>query len=303
MSLTTQTVTSPNGTTVAQFVPGAAMLCCSWRVDGDELLDAGKGVEAYATRGATMAIPLLYPWANRLAAFDYTAAGRKVSLPDDRARIPADPNGLPIHGVVPGLIRFECQPAESQAQLTATLRWEAAELLELFPFRHEVGMQVTAGESRLTIATTVRATGQDAVPVSFGFHPYLRLPGSSRTSWQLQLPPADHLLLDERSIPTGEREPAPAGPVPLGESSWDDAFKPHTQAPRYTVSDGERRISLEFEEGFAYSQVYAPPGKDFVCFEPMTAPTDALRSGDGLSVVEPGGEHRGVFTVRATRDS
>src|SRR5437763_7194831 len=259
MSLTTNTVTSPDGATVAQFVPGAAMLCCSWRVDGDELLDPGKGVEAYATRGATMAIPLLYPCANRLGACDYSAAGRNVSLPDDRARIPVDPNGLPIHGVVPGLIRFEPEAGESGTQLTATLRWEAADLLELFPFRHGRSIQVTAGESRLTIATTVRATGEDAVPVSFGFHPYLRLPGSSRTSWQLQLPAADHLLLDERSIPTGEREPAPAGTVPLGEPSWDDAFKPHTQVPRYKVSDGERGISLEFEEGFPHSQVYAPP--------------------------------------------
>ena len=36
-----------------------------------------------------------------------------------------------------------------------------------------------------TITTTLHATGERAVPVSFGFHPYLRLPGTDRATWQL----------------------------------------------------------------------------------------------------------------------
>ena len=52
--------------------------------------------------GATMGIPLLYPWANRLESFGYEAAGKTVSFPDDRALTDADPNGLPIHGAIPG---------------------------------------------------------------------------------------------------------------------------------------------------------------------------------------------------------
>ena len=30
------------------------------------------------------------------------------------------------------------------------------------------------------------------------------------------------------------------------------------------------------------AQIFSPPGAPFVCFEPMTAPANALRSGDGL---------------------
>jgi aldose 1-epimerase len=45
--------------------------------------------------------------------------------------------------------------------------------------------------------------------------------------------------------------------------------------------------------------VYAPPGRNFICFEPMTAPTDALRSGTGLTVLAPGDSYRAAveFTV------
>jgi galactose mutarotase-like enzyme len=45
------------------------------------------------------------------------------------------------------------------------------------------------------------------------------------------------------------------------------------------VSGGDRRIEVHFECGYPAAQVYAPSHLDVVCFEPMAAPTDALRRG------------------------
>jgi galactose mutarotase-like enzyme len=59
----------------------------------------------------------------------------------------------------------------------------------------------------------------------------------------------------------------------------------------------DTRVAVEFLEGFPYAQIYAPAGSDFVCFEPMTAPTNALNTGDGLRVVRPGEQHRATFTI------
>ena len=53
---------------------------------------------------------------------------------------------------------------------------------------------------------------------------------------------------------------------------------------------------MRFEEGFPFAQVYAPPANDLISFEPMTAPTDALRVG-GFPVAEPGKPYRAVFSV------
>jgi aldose 1-epimerase len=297
MALASTALTSSDGSTVATFVPEAAMLCRSLTADGDELLDAGRGVDAYASAGHTMGIPLLYPWANRLSAFAYEAAGATVSLPDDRALIPTDPNGLPIHGVLPSLLQFQTRAGENDAELTAVLDWRTPELLGLFPFQHELRMEVHVGAGELTIATTVAASGSDHVPVAFGFHPYLRLPGSSRTTWQLQLPPAEHLTLDDQMIPTGARSGAPEGEVALADSSWDDGFAVASLPARYAAETEGGGIALELVSGYPFSQIYAPPGKDFICFEPMTAPTNALRSGDGLTVLRPGEEYRGEFRV------
>src|SRR5580698_7122649 len=110
----------------ATFVPGAGMLCSSLRHRGEELLAQRAGLAAYAERGKTMGIPLLYPWANRLAGFDYVAAGRTVTVPRDPARVALDGNGLPIHGVIGGWLEWELAgaPAADARSLTAKLGWD-----------------------------------------------------------------------------------------------------------------------------------------------------------------------------------
>ena len=203
-------VVSPDGNTVAELIPEAGMLCSTLVDAGEQLLDGGKGLEAYAQTGATMGIPLLYPWANRLDGLQYAAAGASVQLPDDRSRVPQDPNGLPIHGLVPRMMRWEPEQRQGETSLTATLAWSSPQLLDLYPFAHETAITVVADNGALTFTTTVHAGGEAAVPVSFGYHPYLRLPGSGRASWQVQLPAMEHLALDQRMIPTGVREPMAA---------------------------------------------------------------------------------------------
>src|SRR3954453_18918008 len=62
----------------ATFVPIAGMLGASLREGGAELLGRGLGVHCYARGGTTMGIPLLHPWANRLAADEYRVDGTDV---------------------------------------------------------------------------------------------------------------------------------------------------------------------------------------------------------------------------------
>ena len=76
----------------------------------------------------------------------------------------------------------------------------------------------------LTIALTVAAAGNVPVPVSFGFHPYLRLPGVERDEWEVEIPVGERLLLDSRMLPSGEREPVRIDPGPLAGRTFDDAF-------------------------------------------------------------------------------
>jgi aldose 1-epimerase len=291
------TVTIAAGETVAEFVPAANMVCSSLRVGAAELLDPGQGVQAYAERGKTMGIPLLYPWANRLDHRGYEAAGKNVTLPEPEGRYPLDPGGLPIHGALPGDLVWEVLGQSGSDRAHARLRWSSAKLLELFPFEHELELEAIVSEGALSIATTVLASGSEPVPVSFGFHPYLRPPAGQRQSWQVELGATQRLELDDRMIPTGERRALAQRSFELSDSSWDDGLAGLDDPPVFAAAADGRRLSVTFDEGFDWAQVYAPPGKEFICFEPMTAPTNALNSGEGLRVLEPGQRHRARFTV------
>jgi aldose 1-epimerase len=298
------TLTSADGTTTAEFVPAANLLCCSFAVDGDELLDRRRGIRAYAGQGKTMGIPLLYPWANRLARFGYRAAGKDVTLSEDDSRIPRDGNGLPIHGVLPGLLRWEVEDGGAPDSLAAVLQWGSAELLELFPFPHEVRVGATVGPADLRVTTTVTAGADGPVPVSFGYHPYTRVPASSRDEWRVTLGATDRIVLDDRSIPNGERAAIEAGadePFRLDGTSLDDAFDAPPESAAFTAAAGDARLTVTFLAGYSYAQVFAPAGQEFICFEPMTAPTNALNSGDGLTVVEPGESYRAAFRIALSR--
>jgi aldose 1-epimerase len=184
------------------------------------------------------------------------------------------------------------------AVVTARLDWSASDLLAIFPFRHCVELAASLRLDALTLETTLTAGSDSPVPVSFGFHPYLRLPEPSRKSWQLQLPEMRKLMLDEHGIPTGEEAPFGGFNGSLGELSFDDGFALPREQATFAVASGGYRIGVEFLEGYRYTQVFAPRDMDYVAVEPMTAPTSALTTGRSLRIVGPDKRFRAVFRIR-----
>jgi aldose 1-epimerase len=282
----------------ATFVPQLGMIGASLEHRGDEVLGQRGGLPAYEARGSTMGIPLLHPWANRLSGLEYEAAGKHVTIDPDSPLVRLDPNGLPIHGLVNANPGWQVEHHHTGA-LYATLDFGAQpELLEAFPFPHELNLRIALDERSLSIETTVHANAGSPVPISFGFHPYLTLPGVPRENWHVELPVLEHLEADERGIPTGGAQPAVESPGPLGERAFDDCYKGLADPPTFVLAGGGRRIELTFERGYPYAQVYAPDGQALICFEPMTAPTNALvTGGPALKIVPPGESAAAAFRI------
>jgi galactose mutarotase-like enzyme len=224
-----------------------------------------------------------------------------VTLPPPDGRYATDPGGLPIHGALPGLLRWELIETGAADRLSARLDWSAPELMELFPFAHELRLDTIAGDGGLELITTLRPTGADAVPVSFGFHPYLHPPGDApRAQWQVALGASERLVLDDRMIPTGATTPLESQRFALDGLNWDDGLAGLSSPPEFRVSAGTQTVAVTFDDGFTYAQVFAPEGQDFICFEPMTAPTNALQDGRALTLVAPGDEYRTAFSIAVT---
>ena len=93
-----------------------------------------------------------------------------------------------------------------------------------FPFRHRIEVTAIVREPELRVDTTIVPTGRRGVPIAFGWHPTLRLPGEPRHCWRLRLPARRHLALDDRGIPTGDVTPESAECEPVGRRSFDDGY-------------------------------------------------------------------------------
>jgi aldose 1-epimerase len=283
----------------ATFVPGAGMLGCSLLHRGEELLGQRRGLQAYVAERITMGIPLLYPWANRLGRTRFSLADREVALESVSPPLRVDGNGLPMHGLLAGA-GWSVERHESVGDggvLGARFEFGAG-LTAAFPFPHELELEAELRGPALTITTTVRASGDAGVPIAFGFHPYLRLPGVDRRDWEIEVPVRKRLRLDDRMLPTGEREAVDVPAGPLGSRTFDDAYlAPEGSAP-FVLAGGGRRIELAFLSGFPYAQVFAPAEDDVVAFEPMTAPTNALvDGGPELRMLAPGDSFRAAFSI------
>lgn len=285
-------VTLSAGELEATFVPEVGMVGSSLRHRGEELLGQRRGLEGYREKGSTFGIPLLHPWANRLDGLRYG----QVELDPARAPIRLDEHGLPIHGLLNASPHWHVTEHAATA-FRARFDFDRPELLAAFPYPHVLTVTVSLTEAALRMVTTLRATGVVAVPVSFGYHPYLTLPGVDRAAFLLEMPVSRRAVLDERGIPTGESDPVDLESGPLGKQTFDDLFPDIPPGAAFVLEGGGRRIEVVFDEGYPVAQVYAPEGEDFVCYEPMTAPTNALVTGTDLRRVEPGAEFTARYSI------
>jgi aldose 1-epimerase len=279
----------------ATFHPEVGMVGSSLRHRGEELLGQRGGLEKYASAGSSFGIPLLHPWANRLGGWSYG----QVELDRDRSPIKVEEHGLPIHGLLTASPHWRVTD-RSDDKLSAVFAFDRPELLVAFPYPHELVIDVRLTDTALSVDTTLRPLGVMAVPVAFGYHPYLTLRGVRREEFHVEMPVTARAVLDERGIPTGEVDPIDLEAGPLGQQTFDDLFPDIVPGATFVLEGGGRRLDVVFEEGYPVAQVFAPEGKNFICFEPMTAPTNALISGDGLRHVNPGAEFKARFSIRVS---
>jgi len=286
----------------AIFVPEAGMVCCSLRHRGEELLGQRGGLQSYVESGSTMGVPFLHPWANRLGRSRFELCGREVNLDLSDLRVKRDDAGLPMHGLLTAAGGWQIErhgEVDGGGVLAAAFDFGAyPRLTAAFPFPHRIELEATLRGPTLTILTTLRNDGDAGMPVSFGFHPYLRLPGLVRADWRLRAPVYERLELGPEQLPTGRREPVRIEPGPLGSRRFDDAFLAPPAGEPFVLSGGGRRLQLRMGAGYRFAQIFTPADSDALAIEPMTAPTNALvTGGPDLPLVAPGESFSATFSI------
>ena len=141
------------------------------------------------------------------------------------------------------------------------------------------------------------------MPFGIGWHPYFTLQKQA-DELQLQLPACNHLRVDERLIPTGNREPFREFQTfhSIGSRSFDDAFECTSNAGYFETKLRDPQtggiITLQQNAVFKYLQVYTPLERSSIALEPMTCPANAFNSGEGLITLKSGESFEGQISLK-----
>lgn len=287
----------------------------AWRmsVKGQDIFWAPySGPAELRKRPALGGNPFLAPWANRLDQDAFFANGKKYLLNPDLGNFRRDQNGRPIHGLLaysPAWEVVEVRVDEHGAETTARLEfYRHPDLMAQFPFAHVIWMTHRLRSGALEIETRVENLAREPMPLSLGYHTYYRVPDAPRDEWTVHVPARERVVLSPQLLPTGERRPADLPEaLPLAGVHLDDVFtglvRDTAGRAQFWVRGKKQKISVLFGPRFTVGVVFAPRGRDFICFEPMTGVTNAFNLAQAglypeLQSIPPGGRWQESFWIR-----
>ncbi len=285
-----------DGDLQAQIDPAYGNNVRSLRLGGEEFVWTGAG------KGHLDGIPLLAPWANRIDGLEYFANRRKYVLNPALANLRLDANGLPIHGLLLFTDAWKLVRPDTRSVTSRIEFWRRPEWIAQFPFAHAIEITHRLRDGALEIETAVENLSDEPMPLSLGFHPYMRLPGSARDDWRVHIAAREQVILSPKVIPTGERKPNPLpNPFPLRGVALDNVFASLTGEP-FVIESARQRIEVRFGPKYPVAIVYSPAGGEFACIEPMSAQTNAFNlehagTASGLQHVAPGETWREIFSI------
>jgi aldose 1-epimerase len=229
-------------------------------------------------------IPFLAPWANRMPEGFY-ANGRHYRFDTQSASLRLDQNGIPIHGMLtssPWWEVIDIAADANSAHVTSRLDfWRHPDLMANWPFAHDYEMTYRLADGTLEVSVTVTNLSTDPMPIAVGFHPYFQLPAVPIADAVAHIPVRRHVETDTRLVATGETVPvAFTNPVSLRDHHFDDGFTDLVRGADgravFWVEGRAKRIEVAFGPRYQVAIVYAPPGQNYVCFEPMSAITNGI---------------------------
>jgi aldose 1-epimerase len=277
----------------------------SYRLGDWAVLD-GFGADEWAQGGRGQ---VLAPWPNRLGDGRYQFAGRT-----SQAALDEPERANAIHGTVRWLPWRLDTHQQNVVALVCPIHPTPG-----YPYSVSLRVEYRLGRDGLSVSSVATNTGTETAPFGLGFHPYVRAAAGPIDGCVLRLPASERLVLDARGLPTGDARPVTGtefdftnGRI-IGATRLDTAYRSLARDAGglawSTLEDPEssRTVAQWVDERFSHLMCYTgdtlgnpDERRRAVAIEPMTCAPDALRTGRGLIVLEPGQEWEGTWGLQAT---
>lgn len=238
---------------------------------------------------------VLAPWPNRVGGGRYHFEGAELQLPVTEVE-----QGNAIHGLVRWAPWSLSESLPDRVELTCRLHPQPG-----WPWLLDLRARYALTATGLEVTLGARNLSGRPCPWGAGFHPYLAASGGTVDDLALTLPAGAWYRSDERGLPVG-LEPVQGTSIDfrsgrvIGGAELDVAFTE-------LVRDGSGRAVVEVtgpgdagatrlwvDEAWTHLMVFTGDTLEVgrrrrgLAVEPMTAPPDMLRSGQGRLLLEPG---------------
>jgi len=286
------------GDTVAEVGTVAAVLC-SLRVGEVDLTEPLPVETAPPPFCSGIA---LAPWPNRVRAGRWTLDGAVQQLD-----ITEPKRGGALHGLLEFAEYEVRERTDASITLGATIHPQHG-----WPFLLDTWVRYEVTADGLVATHGARNLGERSAPYAAGTHPYPRIGAHDVADLVLTVPADEYLEVDERLDPVAWHPVADGTDLRagarVGDLELDTAFRALTPAGGVTATltapDGSR-LEVWQDDDWRYLQVFTTPIfpkadglGTAVAIEPMTAPPDALNSGDHLVWLAPGESYEGSWGFR-----
>lgn len=252
---------------------------------------------------------LLAPWPNRVRDGRYSFEGRDHRLPLSEPKL-----GNASHG----LVRWAAWTLAVRSDCSVSLGYRLMSQSG-YPWTLDLHVTYVVSEAGLTVTVTATNLSRSPAPYALGAHPYLTAGTGPVDGWELTLPVDTRLVVDEQLIPVGRAGIEGSdldfrAARPIGSTSLDTAFTgvDRDADGRATVSlrdpSTDLGVALWMDERHGWLQVFTgdelpSQARQSLAVEPMTAPPNALGSGEDLVVLAPAGasgdEHSASWGIHA----
>jgi aldose 1-epimerase len=246
----------------------------------------------------------LVPWPNRVqdGKWHWDGGEQQLALTEPEQ-----------HNAIHGLVRWLAWEVVTHTDDTVVLACECAPQPG-YPWRLAVTNTWSLDAGGLTAVTTIRNESDSVAPIAAGFHPYVTAGTPRIDEASLRVPGATRILTGEQQIPVG-REDVTGTPYDfrearmLGDLEIDYAFTDLVRDAdglarlRLAAPEGDA-VTVWVDESYRYLEVFTGDAlpdpsrrRRGLGVEPMTAPPNALATGDDLVRLEPGAQWQGRWGI------
>lgn len=246
---------------------------------------------------------VLAPWPNRVADARWTLDGATQQLD-----ITEPARGGALHGLLEFTDYQVIAQRDDMVELAAYIAPQHG-----WPFAMDTAVRYQLEPDGVTATHTVQNRAGGRAPWAVGVHPFLRVGSAPVEELTIEVSAETVFPVDARLIPTGPAVAVDAAtdlrhPRRVGDLRLDTAFggvRHRDGETAWLVAPDGSRTVLWQDGDWGYVQVFTTPSfprpgglGTAVAVEPMTAPPDALNSGEGLIWLEPDERWSGSWGLR-----